>query len=384
MLPKTHKDPPRTGRPIISGIGCPTERGSSFLQVFLAGVVRAQFTYLKDTRHFITSIEGRCISPSQILVALDVNNMYTEIPLDEAEISVMDAVFQLGFTEVKGIRLPPTLAFRSLLHICLTRNNFQFAGSQYLQIRGVPMGSKFSPEVADIVGFCLERRIFAMFDSAIGWSRFRDDCFMILSLEVSSVENLLEKCNAAHPTLKFKIESSSRSLPFLDTEVYVREGALAVRLYRKPSYAFQYLLRSSCHPVAVFMSLVRGECLRIARNSSSLSDFQHHVQVFAGKLVFRGYKRTMIDSIIGTVDYTGDRARQLQDRVAVTLDRSKLVCVMPYYPQFAPRLLRSVLQEHWHVIAADPAIGHIFHTVPILGFRRGKNLASFLVRARFS
>jgi hypothetical protein len=47
-----------------------------------------------------------------------------------------------------------------------------------------------------------------MYNNAIEWSRFRDDCFLVLSLDVVSVEGLRESCNSAHATLKFKLESS--------------------------------------------------------------------------------------------------------------------------------------------------------------------------------
>jgi hypothetical protein len=317
MLPKTHKDPPHTGRPIISGNGSPTERGSAFIQVFLMEVVRVQTTFLRDTKQFIQWVEGQHLPASSMLLALDINNMYTEIPLDEAETSVMDAVYQAGIVSVRGIKLPPPLPFRQLLHICLYRNNFVFASQEYLQVRGVPMGSKFSPEIADIVGYCLERRIFAMYDNAIHWMRYRDDCFLFLSPNTATIAGFVDTCNSVHPTLKFKHESSSVSLPFLDTEVWVRpDRRIAVRPYRKPMYRFQLLHRKSCHPPSVFKSIIRGETMRLMRNSSLQSDFQRHSDLFRSKLVTRSYTLDQCELSCEGADFSIDRAALLSGRPA--------------------------------------------------------------------
>jgi hypothetical protein len=382
MLPKTHKNPPHTGRPIISGIGCPTERASALLQLFLSVVVRKQFTYIKDTRHFISQVEGQLLPASSVLITLDINNMYTEIPLDEAEIAVLDAVYQSGISVVHGVKLMPVGAFKSLLRICLTRNNIYFAGVQYLQVRGVPMGSKFSPEVADIVGFCLERRIFAMYDNTIRWVRFRDDCFMILPLDVSDVAAFVDTCNSAHETLKFKFESSKASVPFLDTEVTVAsDGSLYVRPYRKPAYAFQYLYRNSAHPASVFKSFVKGELLRLARNSSRVQDFVLHADIFRSRLLARGYDDKFIEPVFSSVKYV--EVRQSQSALNDHSPAAKLVCVFPYFPHLAPSTMRSALIDAWQYIVDDQILNTVFPTMPIVGLSKHCNLSKSLVSSRF-
>jgi hypothetical protein len=320
MLPKTHKDPPYTGRPIISGTNCPSERASAFLQLFLAAVVVKQFTYLRDTGHFLQTVVGRVVTGRTYLVALDITSMYT---------CVMDAVFSSGIATVKGIRLLPAMQFRIVLRLCLLRINFVFGSNQYIQVRGVPMGSKFSPEVADIVGFALERRIFAAYDAAIEWSRYRDDCFLIFNGLRADLERFLTGCNNAHETLKFKYEISDTAIPFLDTTIFVTdEGVLGSRVYRKAAYAFQYLHRQSCHPPAVCRSFIKGELLRLARNSSSLTDFEDSSTLYRSKLVDRGYSLTEVGEVSSAVDYHQVR---LGDR-AVRDNSTKFVFIVPYYP----------------------------------------------------
>ena len=74
MLPKIHKGtflPP--GRPIISGNGCPSERISSFVDFFLKDISPKGKSYLKDTTHFIQTLDDLGTIPDgAILATLDV------------------------------------------------------------------------------------------------------------------------------------------------------------------------------------------------------------------------------------------------------------------------------------------------------------------------
>jgi hypothetical protein len=302
----------------------------------LIEVVKLQFTYIKDTRHFLQLYEGSVLSRPGFLVALDINSMYTEIPLDEAETCVMDSLYQSGIVSVSGVGLPPSAQLKVLLHTCLYRNDFMFDNVHYLQVRGVPMGSKFSPEVADIVGFVLERRIFAMYDDAIRWSRFRDDCFLCFRGTREQLDSFLAQCNEAHDTLKFKFEISDTSVPFLDTEVFRgMEGDLRMKPYRKPAYAFQYLHRQSAHPPSVFKSFIKGELCRLARNSSDEADFVGSCAIFYDKLLCRGYSTSDIAGVAQSFDYASSRHSQLA-RPAV-----------PMAPKFSQMQMRALGQLSW-------------------------------------
>jgi hypothetical protein len=395
FLPKTHKDPPFTGRPILSGTNSPTERGSAYLQIFLSGIVRKQHTYLKDTGHFLYLYENRSVPVPGFLVALDVNHMYTEIPLDEAFVAVMDALSQSGISSVNGIKLPPLARLRHLLRACLYRNNFMFASIQFVQTRGVPMGSRFSPEVADIVGFNLERRIFAMYDNAIHWSRFRDDCFLLFQGDRGNLDTFLTICNSAHETLKFKWEISDKEIAFLDTQMYKRpDSTLGAKLYRKPAYRFQYLHRNSCHPSSVFGSFIKGELSRVASICSDRADFYSAAKVFRYMAVKRGYDPEVVTAAIVSFDYDGVRARRntkygasaslVQDATPRDSKTRRVAFVMPYYPQLQLSSHKSALYSHWIDIQCDPVLSAIFDRRPMIAFRKHSNLGNFLVRARFN
>lgn len=80
-LPKTHKSlhkPP--GRPIISGIGSLTQQASPLIDDYLCPHVESLPTYLKDTIHVLTVLEGLSVPTNSILASSDVEALYSSIP----------------------------------------------------------------------------------------------------------------------------------------------------------------------------------------------------------------------------------------------------------------------------------------------------------------
>ena len=80
---------------------------------------------------------------------------------------------------------------------------------------------------------------------------------------------------------------------FLDTTVKLVDGSLQTELFIKPTSSLSYLHRDSCHPTHVFQSLPYGEFLRVRRNCSTLSSFNHFSDI-------------ILEAILGTSDITRD------------------------------------------------------------------------------
>ena len=89
-LTKIYK-PTLPERPIIAGCDSPTERISSFLDNILQPIAQGQKSYLKDTTQLINFIEKRKVLKNAILVSMDVNSLYTNIPQDEGVNTVCEA-----------------------------------------------------------------------------------------------------------------------------------------------------------------------------------------------------------------------------------------------------------------------------------------------------
>ena len=137
MLPKIHKNksnPP--GRPIVSSVGCPTERISQFVDILLRPYAQRGKSFIRDTPDFIQKVYNIILSENDWLVIMDVSNLYTNIPHHE------------GIEKVNNILqdrvnlLPSNTNIIKMLSLVLKYNVFRFDRDFYLQINGTAMGTR--------------------------------------------------------------------------------------------------------------------------------------------------------------------------------------------------------------------------------------------------
>ena len=148
MLPKIHKslqNPP--GRPITSGNDCPTEKISQLIDLILQPYVPKIKSYVKDTNHFISIIEDLNINDQDaILVTLDVTSLYTNIPHKEG----IEAIENVIYSTRPHQYMPKNSSIIDILKLILTCNNFQFNGTNYLQVSRTAMGTRVAPTYANL------------------------------------------------------------------------------------------------------------------------------------------------------------------------------------------------------------------------------------------
>ena len=146
MLPKIHKKiiPPPC-RPVVAGIGCPTEKISQFVDHFLNPCSTKVKSYVQDTNDFLNRLNALGLQPENtLLVTMDVTSLYTNIPNDEGLRASMLALENYRQGQVR----PRNIAIIHLLEMVLKKNNFQFNGNHYLQVGGTAIGTKAAPGFA--------------------------------------------------------------------------------------------------------------------------------------------------------------------------------------------------------------------------------------------
>ena len=116
------------------------------------------------------------------------------------------------------------------------------------------------------------------------YKRFIDDIFAIWTDTVEKLERFLHLINSLHPTLKCTFFYTcpypcnippltqhdcfcytSRSTPFLDTQLSIQNGQLVTDLYIKPTDCCMHLLPFSCHPAQTTRSIPYSLCYRLVR-----------------------------------------------------------------------------------------------------------------------
>ena len=145
LLPKIHKPGlPPPGRPVVSANSCPTERISTFVDIFTKHLVPRVPSYIKDTGHFLTILKDvvQPLPEGTLLCTLDVTSLYTNIPNEEGRRAVAFWLSKFRPQKTPPAGQPTNTSLLTLLKMVLELNNFQFNGQNCLQIGGTAMGTR--------------------------------------------------------------------------------------------------------------------------------------------------------------------------------------------------------------------------------------------------
>ena len=372
------------GRPIIAQCSGPLEKVAKFLDYFLLPIVKKQETYLSDTGDFIRQIESTKIETDDILVSYDITSLYTNLKFSEIIDSVKHALE--NDDTVYEIKKPSTDNLINILQIILSNNEFTFNEKCYRQIVGVAMGSNVAPETSDIAIYNHINKIMEKFpyrNKIKFHKRMRDDGCLIYGGPIKEIKELFEMANKSHEFLKFTYETDMKCLKFLDTEIYKGERfsdrkILDIKCHTKISEQFQYLHRKSKHPKNVFKSFIKGEGIRILRNTSSSNEFSKRLALFVNKLTKRGYNEQEVWKTLNTIQHV-DRQRKLQQKYKnKNKNIMKNMFVTTYHRK--AELLQKIMIKFWYIIRKDRITKNIFKTKPRLAFTKSKSIGEMIIK----
>ena len=210
----------------------------------------------------------------------------------------------------------------------------------------------------------------------IGW-RYIDDIFFVWEHGEESLEKFLNKLNTFHPKIKFTAEYSKEAINFLDVNVRLVEGELMTDLFVKPTDTHQFLDPSSSHPYHCKKGIPYSQALRLNRICSDNESFDKRCNDLEGWLMERGYNGKMIrKQILRAREHS---RKDLLEREKAKTSEPRLTFNITYYPVF--QNIRNILQELHLLLAPDKEHKRVFPDVPVVGFRNGKSLKDYLVRA---
>lgn len=218
LLPKIHKEPDKwskpheipPGRPIVSDCGSETYYAAEYIDFFLNPLSNRHPSYLKDTYDFIEKIKNLHIPDDALLFTMDIDRLYTNIDIAEG----IQAIRNI-FCKFPDSRRPDRELI-SLLQINLTRNDFEFNGDFYLQIKGTAMGKKFAPAYANI--FMAEWETSALQacpKKPLEYFRFLDDIWGVWTHSREDFDVFLHSLNHHNPSIKLKATVNPQCVDFL-------------------------------------------------------------------------------------------------------------------------------------------------------------------------
>ena len=160
-----------------------------------------------------------CIfDPQDSIVSFDVTSLFTNIPLTET----IDLVVERLYSE-KSNRVPPVdrKVFKKLLQIA-TGGIFMYKDKFYKQVDGVAMGSPLGPSLANFfLGHIEETSLFQDHSNCPKlYLRYVDDILAVFPKD-TTFHHFFERLNKQHKNLKFTVEESDGSFPFLNVEMII-------------------------------------------------------------------------------------------------------------------------------------------------------------------
>lgn len=225
--PKIHK-PNVPLRPIVSNINAQTYKLARFCAGVLSNVVGKSHYHVKDSWSFVEQINNMVIPPDHVLISLDVESLYTNIPTKLAL-----AVIGKNWNSIKDHTTIEKRSTIKAVKLCLDSTCFIHNDTHYKQICGVAMGSPISPVVANLVMENLKQKIISKLPFTLPlYKRYVDD--ILTCAHKDNVDELLRKFNNYHPRLRFTHELENKGcISFLDTLVINDHSCIITDWYRK-------------------------------------------------------------------------------------------------------------------------------------------------------
>ena len=198
-------------RPILSAIKTPSYNIAKYLVPILEPITTNKFT-IKNSFEFAKEVTEQ--GSGLFMASLDVESLFTNIPLEEA----INISCNFLFANEAKINNFSRNGFEKLLRMALQNNFFNFDGKIYKQTE-VAMGSPLGPSLANAF-LCFHEQIW-LNDcpedlKPVYYRRYVDDIFALFR-SLDHLEKFTNYLNSKHKNIKFTYEKeSNNSLPFLD------------------------------------------------------------------------------------------------------------------------------------------------------------------------
>ena len=291
---KTHK-PNNPLRPIISQVTTPTYKLAKRLNDMLQPYVPAGYS-IRSVDEFVDIL--RTSRPSGMLASIDVESLFTNVPVLETIKIIIDKVYDNRNSDLPPLQLERG-TLEKLLLACTTEAPFRGPDGQlYRQKDGIAMGSPLGPLFANFYMSEVEAR--TLRDNGIAphiYCRYVDDIFV----DVKDEEHLKELIDRlqANSVLKFTYELNIRNkLPFLDVLVTSKDSKFETTVYRKATDMGKCLNAKSECPSRYRTSVIRAFIRRAIRNCSSWELLHAEFCRIKQVLVNNGYSNAEIDTEI--------------------------------------------------------------------------------------
>ena len=223
------------------------------------------------------------------------------------------------------------MCYLKLVSLCVSYGCFTFNDEEYVQHRGLAMGSPLSAVMASLYMESLERdRFLRIIGRGASWFRYVDDVLVIVP-EKTNMNNKLRMLNEVNDYIQFTVEEEvDKKLPFLDVLIHRTESEARFSVYRKQTNKDDYIHYMSNHDPRTKSGVVIGFFLRAYRVCSEEfleNECLHIVEAFERL----GYPVGMIQKLRRKAETISRR-----DSAAVREEKGKEYVIVPYSKRAEP------------------------------------------------
>ena len=120
------------------------------------------------------------------------------------------------------------------------------------------------------------------------------DIFLVWMDTEEDLDQFLSDMNSFNPALQYTHQHSTSSVGFLDLTIYNSPlfsytNILDTKTFQKHNNLYQYLHYTSCHPRAVYKSIITGELVRYVKINIMEVNYEVMKNLFKKRLLARGY-----------------------------------------------------------------------------------------------
>ena len=287
-------------RPVVSGIGTPTEKLSWLLDRILHPLLRHVPAHLSSTEELIGILENPSYSfkKADILCSLDVVALYPSIPINSAIQSVMSFVKEHQSEIIDyGLTLPE---IEEALNLILKNNIIHFEGDLFLQKKGIAMGNRIAPLIAIIYMHILESKLLATYQlKPTIYKRYIDDILIVWPHGKDTLLEFLNYFNKAEETIKFTMETNEDNgwLNYLRFSLRPEDGFIERKFYRKPSTRPLFIRADSHHPDDIKRNAIINEFSSFDKICNKQEHYESACKTFKSILQDNGYSDDYIDKL---------------------------------------------------------------------------------------
>ena len=323
-------------RPILSAINTPTYLLAKYLNTILSLLTTNEFT-VENSFGFTEEVVN--YDHYLYMASLDVESLFTNIPLEETIKNCVNDLFSNNFYSGKLSRKD----LYELLKLATTESSFIFDNKLYKQIDGVAMGSPSGPTLANAF-LCHSKKNWlnecpSQFKPVI-YRRYVDDIFVLFKSK-EHLKLFVNYTNSKHRNIKFTFETED-SNNFSDVKITRKNKRFVTSIFRKAIFSGIFTNYNSFIFDTYKIGLVHMLLFWFCKICSSMENFHTEVEHLRSNFKCNNYLVNIIDQCI----------KKLLDKLYVpkqivpTVPTKELLVVLPYLGSFSlnlrKRLHRSV------------------------------------------